>query len=148
MYALAGSPTSTHVFREAVKTAQFGVTMIFTEGRACPGYRLLGDLGCINSVSAVAPYQTRAAQEDAKKQRCSDQHAGCCRVVEQNFGILNKRFPILYSICRIKPPNVQLIIQVCVPLYNISIELGAQKRLPLGEYRVATIPFPDGFDDV
>ncbi|EPB71779.1 hypothetical protein ANCCEY_09143 [Ancylostoma ceylanicum] len=72
----------------------------------------------------------------------NDEHSHARVVVEQAFGALKRRFPILYNIARLEPPKLQMVVVACVILYNISIILGAQSGQPLSGRMRATVPHP------
>lgn len=62
--------------------------------------------------------------------------------MEQAFGSLKRRFPILYSITRIEPPKVQEFIYACIVLYNIAIELIEQTGQEVSRGRRSRISHP------
>ncbi|RCN53712.1 hypothetical protein ANCCAN_00206 [Ancylostoma caninum] len=63
----------------------------FEEGRARPGYRLLGDAGSANSSNVMTPYRQNAARADRRKRRFNKEHAKARNVVEKGFGALKRR---------------------------------------------------------
>ncbi|RCN47016.1 transposase, IS4 family [Ancylostoma caninum] len=116
----------------------------FEEGRARPGYRLLGDAGFANSSSVMTPYRQNAARADRRKRRFNKEHAKARNVVEKAFGALKRRFWVLHNVTRIEPPKLQKLIKACVLLYNIGIFLGVRRgqSLNFGVRRRMTHP-PD-----
>ncbi|CAJ0589334.1 unnamed protein product [Cylicocyclus nassatus] len=120
----------------------------FDEGRARPGYRLLGDAGFANSRSVMAPFRERATENDVRKRRFNREHAKARRVVEQAFGALKRRFCILYNITRIQPPKLQKVVKACVILYNIGIYLGTHRGQSLSPIRRGWMTHPPDNDHV
>ncbi|RCN45773.1 hypothetical protein ANCCAN_08223 [Ancylostoma caninum] len=120
---------------------------LFEDGHAAPGYRLLGDSGFRNSSSVVTPYRDAAARADERKAAFNLEHSHARIVVEQAFGTLKRRFPLLYNVARLEPPTLQLYIVASVVLYNIGITLEAQNGQPLsGRLRATVLHPPPGSD--
>ncbi|RCN40936.1 hypothetical protein ANCCAN_13133 [Ancylostoma caninum] len=70
---------------------------LFEDGHAAPGYSLLGDSGSRNSSSVVTPYRDAAARAEERKAAFNLEHSHTRIVVEQAFGALKRRFPLLYN---------------------------------------------------
>ncbi|GBM65031.1 hypothetical protein AVEN_68952-1 [Araneus ventricosus] len=61
-------------------------------------------------------------------------------IVERCFGQLERRFPILQYVCRVKLKNVPKIIVTCVVLHNIAKTLGDPGSEP-AEFSYINVPF-------
>ncbi|KHJ98414.1 transposase, IS4 family [Oesophagostomum dentatum] len=120
----------------------------FEQGRAQPGYRLLGDAGFANSKSVMAPYRESSARVDRRKRNFNKEHAKARRVVEQAFSALKRRFSILHSTARLEPPKLQKAIKACVLLYNIGIYLGAHRGQSLSPLYRGNMTHPPDNDHV
>ncbi|KAL6738185.1 hypothetical protein Aduo_011759 [Ancylostoma duodenale] len=119
-----------------------GRARLFEDGCTAPGYRLIGDSGFRNSASIVTPFREAAARDDERKPNFDDEHSHARVVVEQAFGALKRRFPILYNVARPEPPKLQMVVVACVILYKIGVILGAQNGQPLSGRMRPTVPHP------
>ena len=120
----------------------------FEEGRAQPGYRLLGDARFANSMSVMAPYRENLARTDRHKKAFNKEHAKARRIVEQAFDVLKRRFRFLHDFARLEPPKLQKAIKACVTLYNIGIYLGTHKGQSLSFIEQGTMTHPPNNDNV
>lgn len=122
----AGSVHDQTIFRESNVRAQF-------EAGQFMNYILVGDSGYANTPYLATPY-TANNPEIRQNPRMQAYQAAIIRtrnVVERQYGLLKRRFPVLAYGIRLKVRTAMKMVTACAIMHNICID--ARDGLPPGE---------------
>ncbi|EPB75611.1 hypothetical protein ANCCEY_05300 [Ancylostoma ceylanicum] len=107
---------------------------LFEDGRTAPGYRLIGDSGFRSSASIVTPFREAATRDDERKSNFNDEHSRARVVVEQAFGALKRRFPILYNVACLEPPKLHMLVVACCTVQHQYHTWSPERSAAFGAY--------------
>lgn len=125
----AGSVHDQTIFRESNIRRQF-------EAGEFGNYVLIGDSGYANTPYLATPFteNNREIVNNSHMQAYQTAIVRTRNVVERQYGVLKRRFPVLQYGLRLKVQTAMKMVTACGILHNIAID--AKDGLPLGDFRI------------